>query len=579
MNDMRGRDVSPTSTELVKLFECGELANKMAQRFGMGASEEIRWIEECCITLHNSGAIDLLVLVEEGALLELPGTDFFMASHFFCRLLPELDASPDRMMRCVDGLVTRGGQDGAAHEPNSAFRKWCANVPMRAHEIITAAHGGNELASQHLVFALEAIKNLSEARLMAIEYEGVRRQAAIAALGRIEHPNSEGCAETFTLFHRLLDSNTEDALSASILHATMEILTQGHQISSTEANSLVSRLVVEPGPFTVHQCARSLWSCRQALTNDIVCFLMNALEQLDTANKGTIEELDLGLRVLLELGYDESAVSLVTTLLSRQDNDLQLETFDSFTHSLISGAPDLLSRVVVRWLELGLPKLCRGLAEAIKGPGLDGVPLTLNGEDLDLTPATQLFICRKAVGWFFLKPTTAASILVSISRYCDAHTAQEVQRLLVDTLLRNYGGVRDYLESLTPEDAAGKFVSAALAQNLAYIDAQRSVPLIIELQPTEHHRRIERLRISDQMREGYKQAESGSIFFGLVNRSVLLYGNRSLSFIDDGQDGLRHVEVDLQSHGFSYEMPRMEVVDPIGLDYILRVFRNERMKK
>lgn len=60
---------------------------------------------------------------------------------------------------------------------------------------------------------------------------------------------------------------------------------------------------------------------------------------------------------------------------------------------------------------------------------------------------------------------------------------------------------------------------------------------------------------------------------------MLLYGNRSLSFVDDGQDNRRPIEVELHSHGISYEMPRMEVVDPVGLDCILRTFRQERMEK
>jgi hypothetical protein len=572
-------DVVPTSKELVKFFECGELANQMARRFGMGRSVEANLVEERCIALHNAGSIDLFALVEERALQELPDTAFFMASYFFCRLLPELDAPPERMMRCIDALVTRGGKDGAANEPNVAFLKWCASVPQRAHEVIAAAHEGNELAIQHLTFALEAINNLNEARRMAIDYEDNRRQAAIAALGRIEHSNSEGGGETFAIFHALLDSDIGDAVRANVLHATMKILTRGHDISTAAANFLISRLVIEPGKLTIHQCARALWSCRQALTQDIVSFLLGALGHLDSANKGTVEELDLGLQVLLELGFDESAVSFVTMLLSRPNDELELEALDSFTRDVLSGSPSLISRVVVQWLQLGSPRLCKGLAKAIKGPGLDGVPLSLRTEDLALSPATQLFICRKAVGWFFFKPTTAASVLVSVLRCCDAHTAQEVQNLLVNPLLQNYGGVREYLENLAPEDAAIKAVSGALAQNLAYLDAKRSVPLIVELQPTEQHRRIEHLRISDQMRAAYKEAESGSVFLGLVNRSVLLYGNRSLSFIDDGQDGLRGVELDLQSHGVSYEMPRMEVVDPIGLDYLLRVFRSERMEK
>ncbi|AZC95177.1 hypothetical protein C4K28_2449 [Pseudomonas chlororaphis subsp. piscium] len=567
-----------TPVELVDLFECGELASQMARQFGM-SSRDTHVVEEYCIALHNAGTIDLLTLVEGGDLQGLQGTDFFMASYFFCRLLPELDATLDRMMYCVDSLVTRGGQDGAANEPNAAFREWCVRVPQRANDVIAAAHEGHELAGQFLSFALEAISDLIEARRIAVEYEGVRRQAAIAALGRIEHPNLKACSETFAVFNVLLDNGVGDSIRASMLHATMQILVSGVDVSSADANALISRLVISPGKFTIHQCARALWSCRQALTQDIVSFLLEALSHLDSANKGTVEELDLGLQALLELGYDEAAISLVTLLLSRPDDDLELEVLDSFTRKLLSGSPDILSRVAVQWLGLGVPRLCNGLAEAIKGPGLDGVPLNLKAEDLALSPTAQLFICRKAVGWFFFKPTTAASVLVSVLRFCDADTAQEVQRLLVDPLLQNYGGVREYLESLAPEDAASEAVTWALAQNEAYLDAQRSVPLLLELQPSEHHRRIEHLRISDQMREAHKQAESGSVFLGLVSRSVLLYGNRSLSFIDDGQDRLRPMELDLHSHGISYEMPRMEVVDPVGLDHTLRVFRNERMKK
>lgn len=570
--------MEPTPEELVELFERGELARQMARRFGASGRIDTHVIEERCVDLHNAGTIDLLAIVESNAIQQLDNSDFFMASHFFCQLLPELEAEPGRMMACIDALVTRGGEDGAAYQPNGAFRKWCANVPQRAKEVIAATHQGNELAGHHLSFALEAISDLTEARRIAVEYKDVRRQAAISALGRIEHPDSESCIETFAVFNALLAGGIDDSARASMLHATMEILTRIREAIPADANTLINRLVMEPGKFTIHQCARALWSCREALTQDIVAGLLGALDHLDSTNKGTVEELDLGLRVLMEQGYAETAVSFVVKLLSRTD-DLELGTFDSFTRVLISGSSDLLSRVVVHWLGLGVPRLCSGLAKVIKGPGLDGVPLNLKPEDLAISPAALLFICRKAIGWFFFKPTTAASILVSVLRACDAETSQEVKKLLVDHLLQNYGGVRKYLENIVPEDAAKDAVTQALAENKAYLEAHSSIPFIVELQPSEHHRRIERLRISDQMRASHKQAESGSVFWGMVSHSVLLYGNRSLTFVDDGQDKLRPLEIDLHSHEISYEMPRMEVIDPVGLDYILRSFRHERMEE
>jgi len=58
---------------------------------------------------------------------------------------------------------------------------------------------------------------------------------------------------------------------------------------------------------------------------------------------------------------------------------------------------------------------------------------------------------------------------------------------------------------------------------------------------------------------------------------VLLHGNRSLSFVKDERNGLRPVEMDLQPIGFSFEKPMLETVDPVNLEYMLRLFRIESM--
>lgn len=79
------------------------------------------------------------------------------------------------------------------------------------------------------------------------------------------------------------------------------------------------------------------------------------------------------------------------------------------------------------------------------------------------------------------------------------------------------------------------------------------------------------------MRQAFKQAQSGSVLMRLVKRSVILYGNRSISYLGGPEPSRRPVEMDLHSHGVSIEFPRMEVTDPVGLNYLIRVFRGERM--
>lgn len=69
----------------------------------------------------------------------------------------------------------------------------------------------------------------------------------------------------------------------------------------------------------------------------------------------------------------------------------------------------------------------------------------------------------------------------------------------------------------------------------------------------------------------------------LVSRSILLYGNRSISYFG-GSDGKKQRN-ETKLHGFSHsiEAPRLDILKPYDLDYKLRVFRaaqgaNERAK-
>lgn len=568
---------APTSEQLVAFFKDGTLAGQMARHFGLTDEADVGIAQERCVTLHNTGAVDLLVLVESDAIQSLATSSFFAATHFFSQLLPELETSPARMMACVDALVTHGGQDLAASQPNAAFRAWCAKDPRRAREVIAGARDADDLASRHLTFALEAINDIPEARNIALAFDDARRLCAITALGRIKDEDPVSRAETLAVFGAIADGGAEDPLGGSLLEAAVAILAGASDVVPSNAVDLVRRLVKAPGELTVHQAAHVLWAYRQAMTPDIVACLLEALLHLNPANKGTVGELDLGLTSLLERGQDAAAVAFVTQILGPPSGALTLEDFDSFSRKLVSGPTERLSQVVVQWLLLGTERLCHGLANALRGKDLNGPELSLRGEDLAISPAAQIFLCRKAIGWFFSMPRTTASVLVSVLRACDAPTALEIQKLMVDPLLINYSGVRDYLKGLGSDDLAKARVDLALAENDAYLKAVHAVVPISELQPSEHQRRIAHVLRADQMRELRKKANSRSVFLKHVRQSVLLYGHRSLSFIKDGNDGFRPVEMDLKPYGVSFEMPRMEVIDPLGLDYMLRVFRNERM--
>ena len=80
------------------------------------------------------------------------------------------------------------------------------------------------------------------------------------------------------------------------------------------------------------------------------------------------------------------------------------------------------------------------------------------------------------------------------------------------------------------------------------------------------------------MQAAYEDASKGSIIDLIATRQTLLYGNSSIYYIHRGDGEQVRQEMKMQSFSHSTEMPRLNVLDPESLDYILRVYRCERMK-
>jgi hypothetical protein len=102
--------------------------------------------------------------------------------------------------------------------------------------------------------------------------------------------------------------------------------------------------------------------------------------------------------------------------------------------------------------------------------------------------------------------------------------------------------------------------------------------IIKELHPSDYKREINGRRTEDMMRDAQKAGMQQSVLFNLVHRSTLLYGKRSLTFFA-GEDGnSKAVAMDLHSVGMSIEWPRRDILDPVGLDYMIRVYRVEKLQ-
>jgi len=260
-----------------------------------------------------------------------------------------------------------------------------------------------------------------------------------------------------------------------------------------------------------------------------------------------------------------------------------MEVFDSAVSEILSNKV-LSSKILTRWFLKGDQVLCEAV-HAIVGT-YHGNGLLLEIDVTELNPSDSghiLFIARKVIGYLFIQPITVASVLISLIRNAtDDKVLKELGALLFDPLLLNYTGkARDYIikQSGSESGKVKETIDNALKEIDTYLENLRSVgQLPAFLYPSEAQREAYNRHFSQLMAESWKAAEAKSVFLNLFPKSVLLYGKKSISYVY-GSDGQPHrQEIPLQSHGSEIEFARMQTLDPVGMDYMLRVFRNEQLK-
>jgi hypothetical protein len=562
---------APTPEDTVRLFQAGELGPELA-RFHQGDDENL-FIAQC-VALHNNGEIDLLSVAETPAFAAVGGHSFFTAQHLYCEAIPKLRADATALVACCSALIKQAGKDGAASQPNGAFQQWCVSNPEQAQSVVARAKAGDELARQFVVFALRAANGIETAAAFVQTFDDDRRISGMMALAHMKYADATVAHGAISVMLPFVGNSAEDGVRLNALLAAFDVL-KVHPDAAI-AGQLVQAAVANADPLTLHGLTQVVWFHPGLLDDATLDLALKALQAIAPENLGTINILDMALRHLLGTPRESLALDYLTEKL--RNGTLTVEHFDSVAHELQQGDSDRLYKLVVRWLLSGSIVLCNNVSDLVGVSEEQAFDATI--APLALMPVQQIFLCRKAIGYLFIKPVVCCSIIVSVLRAAAAEVVDDVSDLLFDPILLSYGGAaKDYLKGIAASDAAYPAVQSALAKDASFYKGLDSTGTIKELHPSDYQRNVIRQRTQDEMRQIHKIAESKSVFINLVHRSTLLYGKRSLNFVSDPAGGKRRaIAMDLKSFGTSIELPRREVLDPVGLDYMLRVFRVEKFK-
>jgi hypothetical protein len=191
-------------------------------------------------------------------------------------------------------------------------------------------------------------------------------------------------------------------------------------------------------------------------------------------------------------------------------------------------------------------------------------------------------LARKAIGWFFMRPVSAISFVISMIEACAENELTEIENVCFQPLLISYpGSVRRYLEGEAKNDKKRTkgFCNRLLTRLKKYHADFESAQNIKELKPSEEDRYAYSRHHQRLMNESMKSAKSSSLLSVLgVQELVLLYGNKSISYIHTNSEEKVRQETPLHKFSTSIEYPSLEFLDPQNLDLSLRIFRIEGCK-
>jgi hypothetical protein len=538
--------------------------------------------------LHNEGVIDVVAAFEDLKNKSLHGPDFFLTRHVFETALPHLNATVSSVMRCVLRLYRDAEQDMAAGTILDGFIGFCAkdlSRPAEALKEIEANPGafvdmlpatiaaGSQIDNRHY---LAQVIRLSQSP----DIELCRR--AVFSMAKLKWPKGMTVPDSaFAALEESAARESDDQILASVVQSAFALFEQD-KAQESRTVALIASALTKGGEYTLHAASILFGFHTNDLPPRLRDLLLTNLKRVNPEHKGTLDNIDYGLSHLLKKGEQEKAIRFLEDLLLAHPGKLTLKMFDSAAGEIRkSGA--FMSKVLTRWFLRGERTLCEGVHE-IAGTHHGG-DLRIEIDPAELKPLDLvhvMLIARKAIGYFFMQPVTAAGVVISLMRLApNDEVLHELGDLLLDPLLMNYTGrMREYVTEQAGRES-GKVketIDKALASIEEYLEDLRSVPRLPALHPSQVQRESYRRHMSDSMAESMRAAEKKSVFFGLFARSTLLYGRKSINYIYGGDEQPKRMEMPLTTHSVEMEFPRIDNLDPYGVDYMLRVFRLERLR-
>lgn len=529
--------------------------------------------------LHNSGEIALLSDANLTAIRRLEHNDFWMVFGALSDVIEYVVDEYPAVQQFAECLVERAGNDGASNTPFVSFVRWCEKHPSQAREIVLGAKDGQEDCQRSCVFALQGLNDFGCLIEFFEDRRAEIRSIGFRALGRLKNMTTQDDQTGIdACLSEIQSPSSEDARNAAI-EAVFRIWDKESVKEKYRQDEVIKFLLAQPTDDDLVRLCAMLFYHKNASTGQTISAVLSRSQSISSSFETASHWIDSALTWKDERWSFKKVVAFIEAVVPHFEQPAKSKQFQSFTEWVFV-EPANTSYLFVRWLNSGDFSLCSFLAEMISG-GDKGAALPLLPHDLPPEAVDQVFLARKCIGFLWLHEITAASILLSLVEHGHPDAVPEIEGLLWEPLLLSYSSeLRPYLEqqASSASPTVAKAAQDLIARHKAYIEGLKNAEELSELEPSNKARRAAAIKDHQRNTDIQKQARKMSVFASLVHNVTMLYGRKSFTMIT-GADGQQFPSISpLSEHSYSFEFPRLSVVDPVGFNALLTVCRVEQRK-
>ena len=534
--------------------------------------------------LHNCNKINILSAYGSPQFDTL-SQSFFVLMNVLCKTFPLLECSTEVAISTCENLTEKLGSKGYALYDSLTewFRKKQERVTDGISLIQQDITTNRRLVKPVLLAGAshDAEKSTEEAMNLVNQDIVQIRLDAIWALGRIV-PIDNDSLITCAVNHleRVIESPKSGNDIACSVETALILLQRTEGRVLQEIEPLLVKVCTTPDPVTFHSLAFGLQCHREYYSEVMIDMTLSALGETRKQDQETIDVID---SILYQWDLDEDReriLQFLVRILSHSDDTVELGSLDSFRHRLCQEPGSLLGWYVVSLLLTGDFRLCCAAAELLPhNESRDGLDIDLS--EFSLTSPWILYLSRKLLGYCILKKESVAALLLSCLRAVSDSERDKLESLIREYFLMNYLTAIDcFEEAISTDDPAAHSVQRLSQEINSYINKLGQAGICPAFRPNEKERQLQDYRLADNFRVIQKMAESKSIFSSLVHKSTMLYGTAAISYMytsDHGEPNRQEISLGTIEH--ATEIPRLDVLDPVGFHYVIHKFRTEPQPK